>query len=90
VKRYGSDAGARSFQRIDHRLAAYDRISSTARGSAEVRPRSVLIATGKKVRYAAITATAPQPASGSGSFGLIQITTIGATARIGIVCEATM
>jgi hypothetical protein len=42
-----------------------------------------LIATGKKVRYAAITATDCQPA-------LSQTTTIGATARIGIVCDATM
>ena len=50
----------------------------------------MLIATGKKVRYAAITATAPQPCSGPGSFGLTQITTIGAIARIGIVWLPTM
>src|SRR4029079_19564713 len=56
---------------------------SCARGSADCSPRSVLIVTGKNVRYAAITATDCQPA-------FSQTTTIGATARIGIVCEATM
>ena len=50
----------------------------------------MLIATGKNVRYAAITATAPQPWSPAGSFGLTQTTTIGAIARIGIVWLATM
>jgi len=39
---------------------------------------------------AAITATAPQPCSGPGSFGLIPTTTIGAIARIGMVGLATM
>ena len=65
-------------------------MSSSARGSADCRPRSVLIATGKNVRYAAITATAPQPCSEPGSFGFTQITTIGAIARIGIVWLPTM
>ena len=46
--------------------------------------------TGKKVRYAAITATAPQPCRPEGSFGFTQTTTIGAIARIGIVWLATM
>ena len=50
VKRYGNEAGIRSFQRIFQRFAAYERISSTARGSADRSPRSVLIVTGKKVR----------------------------------------
>ena len=50
VKRNGNEAGTRSFQRISRRLAAYERISSTARGSADCSPRSVLIVTGKKVR----------------------------------------
>ncbi len=50
VKRNGSDAGTFTFQRIAHVLEAYERISSSARGSAESRPRSVLIVTGKKVR----------------------------------------
>ena len=49
----------------------------------------MLIATGKNVRYDAITATAPQPCSVAGSFGLTQTTTIGAIARIGIVWIAT-
>jgi hypothetical protein len=48
-----------------------------------------LIVTGKNVRYAAITATAPQSLRPSGSFGFAQITTIGATTRIGTVCDAT-
>src|SRR5438067_8819847 len=90
AKTYGSDAGTRSFQSTDQRLAAYVRISSSARASADCRPRSVLISTGKNVRYDAITATAPQPCSELGSFGLTQTTTIGAIARIGIVWLATM
>src|ERR671914_198170 len=60
ANRYGSDAGTFTFQRTAHRLAAYERISSSARGSAASRPRSVLIVTGKNVRYAAITATENQ------------------------------
>src|SRR5688572_8083057 len=85
--RYGNEAGTFSFQRIDHRLAAYERISSSARRSAESKPRSVLIVTGKNVRYAAMTATenhAGKPREP------IQTTTMGAIARIGTVCDATM
>ena len=40
----------RSFQKIARRDAAYDRISSSARGSGERRPRSMAMVTGKKVR----------------------------------------
>src|SRR5919109_2208030 len=77
AKRNGSEAGTRSFQRIVRRLAAYERISSSARGSADWRPRSALMVTGKKVRYAAITATENQ----AGTFRLpSQTTTIGAIA----------
>ena len=66
--------------------AAYERMSSSLRGSVESSPRRVLIATGKNVRKALITATgihtgSPWPPS--------QITTIGAIARIGTVCEPT-
>ena len=50
VKRYGIEAGTRRRQRMLQRLDAYDSISSNARGSADWRPRSALIATGKKVR----------------------------------------
>ena len=50
AKMYGSDAGTRSFQSTVQRPAAYECISSSARGSAEWRPRSVLIVTGKNVR----------------------------------------
>src|SRR6476620_5513720 len=84
-KTNGSDVGTRSFQSTVQRLAAYARISSSARGSPDCRPRRVLIATGKNVRYAAMTATAPQPWNGPGSFGFTQTTTIGAIARIGTV-----
>src|ERR671910_2761005 len=90
-KRYGIAAGTRSFQKTDHSRAAYDRISSTAAGSAERNPRTVLTVTGKNVRYAAITDTRIQ------SFGVQPAmltlprptTTMGASARIGIVWDAT-
>src|SRR5580765_7120250 len=63
AKTYGSDAGTRSFHSTAQRPAAYVRINSSARASADWSPRSVLISTGKNVRYDAITATAPQPCS---------------------------
>src|SRR5918996_2975563 len=94
AKRYGSEAGTRSFQRTFHALAAYERMSSSARGSADCRPRSVLIVTGKNVRYAAIPATGnhggsgspPRPGSQPGHvLPPSHTTTIGAMARIGIV-----
>src|SRR6478735_3405429 len=83
---YGSALGNFTRQSVAHGEAAYERISSSLRGSVESRPRSVLIATGKKVRKALITATGihtgrPLPPS--------QITTMGAIARIGTVCEPT-
>src|SRR5215211_5396814 len=87
VKMYGSDAGTRSLQRTCQRLAAYDCISSSARESTDCSPRSVLIATGKNVRYAARIATDFQPST---PFEPSPTTTIGAIARIGTVCEATM
>ena len=68
------------------RVAAYASISSNARGSADFSPRSELIATGKNVRYAASTDTAFQPST---PFEPRPMTTIGAIARIGTVCEAT-
>src|SRR3954447_24101267 len=83
LNRYGSDDGTRSLHSTCQFEAAYERMSSCARGSTACSPRNVLIVTGKNVRYAAITATDCQPA-------FSQTTTIGATARIGIVCEATM
>src|SRR3954454_65585 len=83
VNRYGIDAGTRRYQSTFHGLAPYVRMRSCARGSADWSPRSVLIVTGKNVRYAAITATDCQP-------DFSQTTTIGAIARIGIVCDATM
>src|SRR5579862_5779927 len=86
VKRYGRDAGTRSRQRIAQRPAAYDCISSSDRGSTAFRPRSSLIATGKKVRYAAMIATDSQPGT---PLLPSPTTTIGAIARIGTVCEAT-
>src|SRR3954454_11676648 len=86
VEMEGGAVGKRSFQRIVHGLAAYERISSSARWSAAWRPRSVAIATGKKVRYDAITATETH---GVTCTDVNQITTIGAIARIGTVCDAT-
>src|SRR6476659_9150264 len=85
-KRYGSAHGNLTRHSVPHSEAAYERISSSLRGSVESRPRSVLMATGKKVRKALITATGiqtgrPWPPS--------QMTTIGAIARIGTVCEPT-
>src|SRR3954469_9497354 len=83
----GIDAGTRSRHSTFDRPAAYDRISSSARGSGECRPRSVLIATGKNVKYAAITAT---PTHGCTPFVPSPSTTIGAIARIGTVWDTTM
>src|SRR5438067_12427097 len=83
----GSEAGTCSFQRIRQRPAAYERISSTARGSADCSPRSALIVTGKKVRYAARIATDTQSVT-----PLVPrlTTTIGAIESSGIVCDAAM
>src|SRR4051794_22246227 len=90
LNRYGSAVGKRSFQRIVHGVAAYERMSSSDRWSAACRPRSVAIATGKKVRYEAITATAIHGVTWKVELGFVnQMTTIGAIARIGTVCEAT-
>ena len=85
-KRNGSEAGTRSFHSVRHRPAPYDRIRSTARGSADWRPRSMLIVTGKKVRYAASTATDTQSRT---PFEPRPTTTIGAIASSGTVCDAT-
>src|SRR5436305_15307328 len=87
VKMYGTDDGTRRPHSTRQRLAAYECMSSTARGSTECRPRSVLIATGQNVRYAARIATAFQPWI---PFEPRPTTTIGAIARIGTVCEATV
>ena len=58
--------------------AAYERISSSERGSNERRPRIIAIVTGKKVRYVAMTTTdrTPWPSAN---------TIIGARAMIGMV-----
>src|SRR5438046_10071437 len=82
AKRYGAAAGSRNLKRTSRDDDAYDRISSRARGSGERRPRSPAIVTGKKVRYAEMTATASHPPRN-------QITTTGAIAMIGTVCDAT-
>jgi hypothetical protein len=86
VKRYGSEVGKRSFQSTVQRFAAYERINSTARWSAAWSPRNVEIATGKKVRYAEMTATEIHAVTCTEES---HTTTIGAIARIGTVCEAT-
>ena len=61
VNRYGTDAGRRTFQKIVQRDAAYERISSTARGSGERRPRISAMVTGKNVRYVAMMTTEVRP-----------------------------
>src|SRR5919205_4087016 len=86
LKRYGSAVGKRSFHSTVQRFAAYERINSTARWSAACRPRRVAIATGKNVRYDAITATDTHAVTWT---DVNQMTTMGAIARIGTVCEAT-
>src|SRR6266852_8600379 len=82
AKRYGAAAGSLTLRRTSRDDDAYERMSSSARGSGERRPRSPAIVTGKKVRYAEMTATASQPPRN-------QITTTGAIAMIGTVCDAT-
>ena len=62
--------------------AAYERISSSARGSGARRPRIIAIVTGKNVRYVAMTTTEI-------TFGPKAKTIIGARATIGIVWLAT-
>ena len=52
----GSAFGTRSFRNTCASEADTDRSSSTAAGSTRVRPRTVLIITGKKQRTAAIIA----------------------------------
>ena len=91
VKMYGSADGTRSFQRIVHPRAAYECMSSSAQGSADWSPRRVLTVTGKNVRYAAITETRTQSGGGPPPIETLPSprTTIGASARMGIVCEAT-
>src|SRR5262245_21202093 len=82
ANRYGTEVGSRSFQSTLRLVAAYERISSKARGSAARSPRSAAIVTGKNVRYAEMIATETQPA-------LVATTISGEMARIGTVCEAT-
>src|SRR4051794_21525104 len=82
ANRYGTDVGSRSFHSTSRLFAAYERISSKARGSAARSPRSAAIVTGKKVRYAETIATDSQPA-------FVATTMSGEIARIGTVCEAT-
>src|SRR5919206_3139922 len=82
VNRYGSDAGSRTFRYTSQRDAAYDRISSRARGSGERKPRIIAIVTGKNVRYVAMMTTLV-------TFGPNANTIIGASATIGIVWLAT-
>src|SRR5438093_7508073 len=57
-------------------------MSARASGSTARSPRDMLTVTGKKVRYAALTAFENQDVPS-------QTTTIGAMARIGTVCDAT-
>src|SRR5918995_1322062 len=54
VKKYGSAFGTRTRQRMAQSDAAYERMSSRAAGSTEVRPRVTLTTTGKKTSTATI------------------------------------
>src|SRR2546421_8586631 len=82
AKRYGAAAGSLTLSRTSRDDDAYERMSSSARGSGERRPRRPAIVTGKNVRYAEMTATASHPPRN-------QMTTTGAIAMIGTVWEAT-
>src|SRR5919198_1065301 len=55
LKTNGRAVGIRTRRKICTCPAAYDSISSSARGFTEVRPRSVFTSTGKKQRTAAMT-----------------------------------
>src|SRR2546423_12146486 len=81
VNRYGKAAGKRNRQKTWRGLAASARIRASASGSTARRPRSMLIVTGKNVRYAAITAFETHEVPS-------HTTTMGAIARIGTVCDA--
>src|SRR5262245_20238604 len=82
ANRYSTDVGRRNFQSTLRFVAAYERNSSKARGSAARRPRSAAIVTGKNVRYAEMIATETQPA-------FVATTISGEMARIGTVWDAT-
>ena len=64
VKMYGSADGTRSFHSVVQLRAAYECMSSSARGSGESSPRIVFTVTGKNVRYAAMTETRTQSGGG--------------------------
>jgi hypothetical protein len=82
VKKYGSAAGARTLRKVCASLAAYDRIISSAAGSALISPRTVLIITGKK------TSTATIIIFETGLVTPNQLFMIGAKATIGIAFAA--
>src|SRR5438874_12341050 len=78
----GNAVGTRTRRKISNWPAAYESMSSSARGLTEVRPRSVLTSTGKKHSTAAIAI-----------FELLlrgenQVFVIGAKAMIGIALAA--
>src|SRR5262249_39867763 len=83
VKRCGREFGMRTRRNCEIRPAAYDCISSIAEGWTEVRPRSVLIITGKKHRTATIAILENGFSNPNQSF------MIGANAMIGIALAAT-
>ena len=87
VKRYGSDGREAELPQHVQRFAAYERISSTARWSAACSPRSVAIddREERQVRGDHRNGDPRRHVHSRPS----QITTIGAIARIGTVCDAT-
>ena len=79
----GSDVGIRTCRKTSTFPAAYERISSIARGLTDVSPRSVFTITGKKQRTAAIAIFE------KGFRSPNQLFVIGANAMIGTALAAT-
>src|ERR1700722_3741048 len=84
VNREGNDAGQRSFQKICAGVADHVRIRSRCIGSGDVRPFTTPMVTGKKHRYAEMIAFGSSPRS---PIEPSTTMTMGATARIGTICE---
>jgi len=83
VNMNGSDVGIRTCRKTSTFPAAYERISSIARGLTDVSPRNVFTITGKKQRTAAIAIFE------KGFRSPNQLFVIGANAMIGTALAAT-
>jgi hypothetical protein len=89
--RYGTAAGNRSLNNVCRHDAAYESISSTAAGGAEVSPLRVPTATGKNARNAPSTAADSHRGHSKAPMCSFppQLTTSGASAISGTVCDTT-